>query len=87
MTWKTKKLFFDSKTILQEIIQGRGKGRVVYELVSETGPDHNKTFCVEAVVEDWLTTRGTGKTKKAAEQEAAYRAILKLRQDGGAECI
>lgn len=84
---ENKKLFFDSKTILQEIIQGRGKGRVVYELVSETGPDHNKTFCVEAVVEDWLTTRGTGKTKKAAEQEAAYRAILKLRQDGGAECI
>ena len=81
-----KKLFYDSKTILQEIIQGKGKGKVVYELVSESGPDHNKTFCVEAIVEDGLVTKGVGRTKKAAEQEAAYRAILALRAGGGTPC-
>lgn len=75
-----KKLFYDSKTILQEIVQGKGKGKVIYEMVSESGPDHNKTFCVRAVVDADLITDGSGKTKKAAEQEAAYKAILELRK-------
>lgn len=80
---ENKKLFFDSKTILQEIVQGRGKGKVVYELVSESGPDHNKTFVVRTVVEGTLEMSGSGRTKKAAEQEAAYKAILALREREG----
>ncbi|MBQ9120279.1 MAG: ribonuclease III [Lachnospiraceae bacterium] len=77
---ETKKLFYDSKTILQEMIQGRGKGSFAYKLVSESGPDHNKTFVVQAVIDDTLITEGMGKTKKAAEQAAAYQAILELRR-------
>lgn len=78
-----KKLFFDSKTILQEMLQGKGRGKFSYELVSESGPDHNKTFVVHAVIDASLTTQGVGKTKKAAEQEAAYYAILELRRREG----
>ena len=45
-----KKLFFDSKTILQEVIQGLGK-EVDYEFIGEEGPEHNKQFVVAAVVD------------------------------------
>ncbi len=71
-----KKLFFDSKTILQEIIQGLSKGVLSYHLINEEGPDHNKKFTVEAVLDDRPLSVGVGRTKKAAEQEAAYKAIL-----------
>lgn len=43
-----KKLFYDSKTILQEIVQANMTGNVSYELIDEQGPDHNKIFEVEA---------------------------------------
>ena len=76
---ENKKLFFDSKTILQEIVQGQHQ-KVTYELVEETGPDHMKSFTVRACVGDEEISIGTGATKKAAEQEAAYHAILKLHE-------
>lgn len=79
---EAKKLFYDSKTILQEMVQAKGQGKVQYEVVSETGPDHSKTFVVSAVSVDGLRTFGEGKTKKAAEQEAAYRAICTLGAGG-----
>ena len=78
---ENKKLFYDSKTILQEIVQGFHGQQVLYKLVKEEGPDHNKTFTVEVYIGDLLYGEGTGRTKKAAEQEAAYRAILKLRKE------
>jgi ribonuclease-3 len=74
-----KKLFFDSKTILQEIIQSRFKETLRYELISEEGPDHNKKFTVVAFIGEIELGTGIGRTKKAAEQEAAYQSILKLR--------
>jgi ribonuclease-3 len=74
-----KKLFFDSKTILQEIVQAEFQESLSYRLVGEEGPDHNKTFSVEAYIGDECYGAGTGRTKKAAEQEAAYNAILRLR--------
>lgn len=74
-----KKLFYDSKTILQEITQGRHMGDICYELVSEEGPDHNKIFNVALKIGDKVVEKGSGKTKKAAEQEAAYKTILKIR--------
>lgn len=77
---ENKKLFYDSKTILQEMVQGVHGNQVVYKLVKEEGPDHNKSFTVEAYIGDLLYGEGTGRTKKAAEQEAAYHAILKLRK-------
>lgn len=74
-------LFFDSKTILQEIIQGSHEKTLSYRLIGEEGPDHNKTFLVEALLEDEVLGKGIGRTKKAAEQDAAYRAILNIRKD------
>ncbi len=76
---ETKKLFYDSKTILQEMVQAKGQGKVRYEIIEESGPDHSKCFVVKAISLDGLETIGQGKTKKAAEQQAAYKAILSLR--------
>ena len=73
-----KKLFFDSKTILQEMIQADYRDPLQYKLIGEEGPDHDKVFTVAAIVEGRELSQGTGKTKKAAEQAAAYQAILKL---------
>ncbi|MDO5294773.1 MAG: ribonuclease III [bacterium] len=77
-----KKLFYDSKTILQEVIQGESKETLGYELVSEEGPDHNKKFTVVAKVGTEELATGIGRTKKAAEQNAAYKALLKLKESG-----
>lgn len=75
-----KKLFFDSKTIFQEMVQGNIPGEISYRLVKEEGPDHDKTFSVEVWIGEKSMGQGSGRTKKAAEQMAAYRAICKLRQ-------
>lgn len=74
-----KKLFYDSKTILQEMIQDGGKHTISYELVSESGPDHAKEFAVRCNVDGKHMGTGRGKSKKAAEQKAAYETILKIR--------
>ncbi len=75
-----KKLFFDSKTILQEIVQRDFKDEeIAYELIGEEGPDHAKRFDVEIRIGGKPCGRGSGSTKKAAEQEAAYHAILALK--------
>ena len=63
-----KQLFFDSKTILQEMIQGMEQGELIYELVGEEGPDHDKRFIVQAIIGKEVAGVGSGKTKKAAEQ-------------------
>ena len=82
-----KQLFYDSKTILQELIQGMGLDTLAYELIKEEGPDHNKTFEVRAVLESKEIGRGSGRTKKAAEQMAAYRGILEMKKQTGETCI
>lgn len=73
--WNTNSSFFDSKTILQERIQAHHADTLHYELVGEEGPDHLKQFIVEARLGDRVIGRGVGRTKKAAEQEAAYHAL------------
>ncbi len=78
---ENRKLFCDSKTILQELIQSDHKGTLSYRLISETGPEHMKRFTVCACLDETVLAKGEGKTKKAAEQEAAYRSILKLREE------
>ena len=76
-----KQLFYDSKTILQEIVQAReGEQLLEYELLKEEGPDHRKVFEVSAVLNGQEIGRGSGRTKKAAEQLAAYRGILRLKE-------
>ncbi len=76
---ENKKLFFDSKTILQEIVQAKTAQEISYVLVREEGPDHNKSFFVEVQIGKKGYGTGKGRTKKAAEQQAAYQAILKLK--------
>ena len=76
---KNKELFFDSKTILQEMIQNENnKQKIRYKLISEEGPDHNKTFTIAVYIGNDQIGIGIGRTKKAAEQEAASLAIKKL---------
>ena len=81
---ENKQLFYDSKSNLQELIQGRLKREFRYELVEESGPEHNKLFRVSVYMEEELLGTGEGRTKKAAEQQAAYKALLLLRNR---ECI
>ena len=77
-----KQLFFDSKTILQEFVQGNCTEMLNYRLLEESGPDHNKNFTVEVRIGEKAIATGFGHTKKAAEQEAAYQALLLLKPDG-----
>lgn len=74
---ENKQLFYDAKTILQEVVQQENKGTLHYELLREDGPEHDKTFVVEALVGEQRVGCGTGRSKKAAEQQAAYEALLK----------
>ena len=76
---ENKKLFYDSKTILQEIVQGEHL-EMEYELLKEEEPDHNKSFTVSVNINRERLTTATGRTKKKAEQSAAYQAILKFRK-------
>ena len=76
---ENKTLFFDSKTILQEIVQANTKETITYHLVGEEGPDHDKSFHVSVLIGDKEYGVGMGRTKKGAEQVAAYQSILKLR--------
>ena len=53
------------------------KQSLIYRLVSESGPAHDKTFKIEVVIDGIVYGRGTGKSKKEAEQKAAYDAYQK----------
>lgn len=75
-----KQLFFDSKTILQEIVQGVTETPPSYELLREEGPDHDKLFESRVLMEGTEIGRGFGRTKKAAEQVAAYHGIINLKK-------
>ncbi len=65
----------DYKTILQEIIQRNPEERVEYRLVSESGPDHNKSFTVRVMLNSNIIGEGTAHSKKSAEQLAAREAL------------
>ena len=78
---ENKQLFYDAKTILQEHVQKTGQ-ILRYELVSETGPDHDKLFEVAAFINDKQCSKGKGKSKKSAEQQAAYAVLKKLKESG-----
>ncbi len=72
---KTPNQIGDCKTALQEYVQ-RKPGRVLsYQLVSESGPDHKKTFTVQVLLNDVPIGTGSGHTKKEAEQFAARNGL------------
>lgn len=70
-------LFRDYKTYLQELLQSRTSEKITYNVVNEYGPDHNKIFDVEVLIGEKVIGRGSGKSKKEAEQRAAEAAIKK----------
>lgn len=71
-----KKMYYDSKTMLQEELQKKGKTTLLhYRLIDETGPEHDKEFTVQVFQGKKMLGEGQGKTKKAAEQSAAYQAL------------
>ncbi len=68
----------DYKTLLQELSQHQFRSYPQYKLIKKTGPDHNRLFWIEVSVNGVNYGPGTGKNKKAAEQEAAKIAFEKL---------
>lgn len=71
------------KALVQELVQGQKRPTPVYRLVETAGPDHSKQFTVEILVEGEVVGNGTGKSKKAAENQAARAAWEKLRCSHG----
>ena len=73
----------DYKTALQELVQQKKNQVLSYRLVEETGPDHDKKFTVEVSLNETVVGRGTGSSKKKAEQESARAAIESLFPEKG----
>ena len=71
----------DSKTRLQEVLQARGQSAPRYVLAETTGPGHNRTFLIELRIGEKLFATGRGRSKKAAEQEAAREAAYLLARE------
>ena len=67
----------DYKSRLQEIVQTTHKVMPTYQVIGESGPDHDKTFAVKITVCD-MEAEGIGKSKKTAEQDAARQALEML---------
>ena len=69
------KLKNDYKTALQELLQSKGESNIVYNIEGEQGPDHDKTFFAVLRNNGKIIGRGSGSTKKQAEQNAAREAL------------
>lgn len=69
---------YNAKALLQEYTQGLNKDLPVYTMKGYTGPDHNKVFTVEVSYQGNIIACGEGKSKKEAEQKAAYEACVKM---------
>ena len=65
----------DPKSLLQEIVQAKGLQAPKYQVLSDVGPDHNKIFRIEVVIDGKQQAQGTGKSKSEAEQNAATSAL------------
>ncbi len=71
----------DYKSELQEVLQSRIQQTPTYRVVETTGPDHNRIFTVEVKISDTTLGRGSGKSKKEAQTEAARLALERIRRD------
>jgi len=80
---KTGKIMLNYKALVQELIQGEGKPTPVYRLVGAIGPDHDKQFTADILVDGQALGRGMGGSKKVAESRAARAAWEKLRCSHG----
>lgn len=77
---ENKKLVYDAKSSLQELVQKRKAGQISYVLLAETGPEHNKEFECAVEIDGKRMGTGVGKNKKEAEQKAAAKALLTLKK-------
>lgn len=68
----------DYKTVLQEKLQIHGEVKIEYEIIKETGPDHDKNFEAEVKCDGKILATGKGKSKKEAQMEAAKKALENL---------
>ncbi len=72
------RLIKDHKTMLQEYVQKRHMGQIVYELTGSSGPDHNQTFTMRVLVAGETAGIGEGRTKQEAGQQAARAALIEF---------
>lgn len=70
----------DYKTALQELVQKKKNQTLEYRLVGESGPDHDKQFTVEVLLNDVVIGQGIGRSKKRAEQDAARAALENIEE-------
>jgi len=75
----SKKTLVDSKSCLQELLQENSTEPVIYKIINESGPAHDRTYVAQVSHAGRILGEGFGKTKKEAEQYAATRAISKLK--------
>ncbi|HEU5230792.1 MAG TPA: putative dsRNA-binding protein, partial [Ktedonobacteraceae bacterium] len=72
----SKRLFKDNKSLFQELAQAHEGITPSYRIASQEGPSHNREFTVEVLLGDKVAGQGHGRNKQAAEQEAAYSALV-----------
>jgi len=82
-----KKLYHDCKTALQEIVQAKHNSTLTYEVIDESGPDHAKVYTAVAKVGEKIIGKGVGSSKKHAEQEAAFNALVSLHEEDKADVL
>ncbi len=76
---ENKQIFVDAKSVLQELVQKDSTKTLSYEICGERGPEHDKIFKSRVLINGEILGEGEGHTKKAAEQQAAYQAVLKIK--------
>lgn len=72
------KSYKDQKSLLQEEVQARSLSTPIYRVVKAVGPDHDKEFTIEVLVDDQVWGVGTGHSKQIAQQAAATQALQKI---------
>ncbi len=83
---KTKKIlqnlaYKDSKSLLQEVAQAKFKQTPLYQLISETGPDHQKTFVMQVIIGNQKYATGKGKSKQEAQEQAAKKTLEMIKNN------
>lgn len=71
------KSYIDAKSLLQELVQAKGHATPEYEVIAESGPDHDKEFTAQVIIDGSPAGTGVGKSKQTAQQAAAEAALEK----------